>query len=439
MRQQNPRDQTRLSVELEVAVEGDGQIGLRWRTERAGAELGYQLLVIRSGASPAYTALRLAHDLDRYTISGLSRHQRYLCAVLASSAGGSACSPWQSVTPKLGLEPRKEPGEGIDALGSHLGRVRRLTVMPQDRRLTAFWERSPGFADEIRLEVLERGRVQKRLTLEPEVASISLDASRGVRLSNGGGYLVRVASSFAGIAGVGESVLCTPAPQGQERAANRAHPQQGLVYPFLDLGPELQVFDDEAPPRPAASEAAILCHSCRAPVRWQSYRLICTGCGAEFIPTGRGDYLEASRLRFGTCRCCLPKKILIQRVGSESLACSCSAEPTTPVETGRIADLAVRCLFELPRPAGERSPWFRRIAAEGTSCLIGGNQVEPGSHGELAYGIRYPGQVVRLGLGDLHATDARQRCEVCGRVFPVRRREPALEASSEELDQALLD
>jgi hypothetical protein len=179
-----PKPQPTQSIELSVEVEDDGRIGLRWRGEAAGASLGYQLLVIRSGASPAYTALRLSRELDRYTIAGLSRHQRYLCAVLANLAAGSVCSSWQSVTPRSGLEPRPEPGEGLTVLGTHLAKLRRLMVMPQDRRLTAFWQRSPGFVDELRLEVLEPGhRVLKRFALEPEVASISLDAERGLRFA----------------------------------------------------------------------------------------------------------------------------------------------------------------------------------------------------------------------------------------------------------------
>jgi len=331
------------SVALGVEVEGDGRIALRWRLEGAAAR-GFQLLVIRTGVRRAYTALKLSRELDRYAISGLSRHQRYLCAVLAADAGGSLCSRFVSVTPRAGLEPRAEQTEGLAALGAHLARVRRLTVMPQDRRLTAFWERGEGFADAIELEVLEGRRTLKRFLLEPEVSSISLDAERGVRLTNGQRYRVRVAARFAGLEpAAGESVTCTPAPQGEERAANRAHPQHGLVYPFLDLGPELVVFDDEEG-APASGAATILCHGCRARVVWQSYRLLCTGCGAEFIPTGRGDYLEASRLRFGTCRCCLPKKILIQRAGSEALVCSSSGKEhiRLPGET------EVRLIEDLP-------------------------------------------------------------------------------------------
>lgn len=312
-------------VELSITVEGDGAVAFAWRSEGAAAQ-GYQLLVIRTGARRAYTALKLSRDLDRYAFAGLSRHQRYLCALLATTAGGCVCSPWQSVTPRAGLAPRPE-GEGLEALAGHLARVRRLTLMPQDRRLTAFWERSQGFVDAVCVEVLHRGRTLRRLTLEPEVASLSLDAERGVRLQNGERYEVRVAASFAGLAPAeGEAATATPAPQGGEREANRAHPQRSLVYPFLDLGPELCVFADEAGAEGASADAAILCHACRSRVSWSSYRLVCTGCGAEYIPSGRGDYLEANRLRFGTCRCCLPKRILIQRAGSETLVCSSSGK-----------------------------------------------------------------------------------------------------------------
>ncbi len=113
------------------------------------------------------------------------------------------------------------------------------------------------------------------------------------------------------------------------------------------------------------------------------------------------------------------------------------AEPATPIETGRIADLAARCLCELALPAGERSPWLRRLSAEGTTCLIGGNQVLA-EGGELAYGIRYPGQVVRLGLGDLRSASGRACCGVCGRRFRAAPVVARPEADLEAIDRALL-
>jgi hypothetical protein len=114
------------------------------------------------------------------------------------------------------------------------------------------------------------------------------------------------------------------------------------------------------------------------------------------------------------------------------------AEPATPIETGRIADLATRCLLELVRPDRERADWFRRVVAEGTSCLLGGNLCEHGEDGAPAYGIVAPGQVVRLGLPDLYARDARGRCEVCGRAFRREVRGAAPEAEAGDLESALL-
>lgn len=114
------------------------------------------------------------------------------------------------------------------------------------------------------------------------------------------------------------------------------------------------------------------------------------------------------------------------------------AEPATPIETGRIADLATRCLLELARPGRERAEWFRRLVAEGTSCLLGGNVVERGADGAPSFGILEPGQVVRLGLGDLRAAGSRSRCEVCGRAFRSAPREPAPEAEEGDLERALL-
>ena len=40
--------------------------------------------------------------------------------------------------------------------------------MPQDARITAFWELSPGFADRVVLEVLDGVRTVGSLELEPE-------------------------------------------------------------------------------------------------------------------------------------------------------------------------------------------------------------------------------------------------------------------------------
>jgi hypothetical protein len=309
------------TIALEVEVVGDGSVALRWSA--AARARCYHLLVIRSGAVRAYTALQLGSEVLRYQINGLSRHQRYLIALLASGPAGLAASEWWSVTPRAGMQPHLE-SEG--EVARHTARVERFSVMPQSRRLTAYWSTSKGFIDQLLLEVCVRGRVLKQLTLEPEVTSVSLDGERGVKLQNGETYVLRMHTLFAGqVQHSSPEVRCVPAPQGEERQANQSLPQDGLIYPCLSLAPEVSIFDDE----PAAVGAggahhSLVCRHCGQVVRWQEYRLLCSGCGAEFIPNGRGEYLEVGRLRFGTCRCCLPKKILVQK--GELLVCAHSGK-----------------------------------------------------------------------------------------------------------------
>src|SRR5204863_5813812 len=117
-------------------------------------------------------------------------------------------------------------------------------------------------------------------------------------------------------------VACTPAPQGEERAHNRAHPQAHLVYPCLSLAPELDVFDEGT----SDAAAQIVCGRCRGPTEWRDYTLRCKSCNAEFIANQRGDYLDVTRLRFGTCRCCLPRKLLVQDAGQACLRCADSGK-----------------------------------------------------------------------------------------------------------------
>jgi len=66
----------------------------------------------------------------------------------------------------------------------------------------------------------------------------------------------------------------------------------------------------------------ILCGRCRGPTEWRDYTLRCKSCRAEFIANQRGDYLDTAKLRFGTCKCCLPRKLLVQDAGSEALRCA---------------------------------------------------------------------------------------------------------------------
>jgi hypothetical protein len=316
-----------MNIHLDLDVESDGCVGLRWRP---AAKLdSIRLLIIRTGAVPSYTSLQLGGETERYQINNLSRHQRYRLAVLGTGGGSTGFSGWVDITPRAGLEPVRVE-ESPDALASCVAGVDRLMVMPQSARLTAYWGLSAGFVDRVVLEVLGGdGRQWRRLELEPEVRSISLDRSRGVSLTDGNDYAVRVTASFAGLSnGHSPAVSCTPASQGEERRANSKHPQQNLLYPSLAVSPELRIFpDDEA----CAGDAApggleLVCCHCRQRVEWQDYRLACAGCGAEFIPNGRGDFLEVARLRFGTCRCCLPRKILVQKPDSAVLTCAHSGK-----------------------------------------------------------------------------------------------------------------
>ncbi|MBN2362002.1 MAG: hypothetical protein JXR83_21300 [Deltaproteobacteria bacterium] len=328
-----------MKIDLTPRVVGDGSVALDWRADRAAQR--WTLLIVRTGSVPGYTALHLSADSARYQINNLSRHQRYLFAVLGHIAGGRACSAWWSVTPRTGLEPIVDTSV---ALEQHLARLERFTVMPQDRRLTAYWQLSPGFVDQLVLEVQRGERIYRRFELEPEVNSLSLDHGRGLALKNGEPYRLLLGCGFAGtVAASSAPVTCTAAPQGEERAANQAFDQQHLIYPFLALGPEVQIFEDDGAPAPAAvgEDHRIICCHCRQPVEWDAYRLRCKKCGAEFIPNGRGAFLDVARLRFGTCQCCLPKKIIIQKPHSEELRCAHSGK-----EHIRLPDAAGFLLIE---------------------------------------------------------------------------------------------
>lgn len=329
-----------MPVQLEVEVQGDGRIALSWRSDRAAR--AWYLLVVRTGARKAYTALLLGGEVERYAVSSLSRHQRYRVAVLAVHEDGAACSPWTSVTPRAGLAPRKEEDDA-GGLADSVRRVENLVLMPQDQRVTAFWDLSPGFADRVVLEVLEGEARVGRLELEPEVRSCALCAERGIRLANGHGYRVRLSTRFAALAGhAPQEAGVTPAPAGQERAANRAHEAARLVFPSLAPSPELALFPEEASAgsgqasaEPERVGAQILCGHCGREVRWEGPRLLCSGCRAQFVQSADGDYLDLSRLRFGTCRCCVPGRILVQHPGADLLVCSASGKEHVRVAGSR--------------------------------------------------------------------------------------------------------
>ncbi len=57
---------------------------------------------------------------------------------------------------------------------------------------------------------------------------------------------------------------------------------------------------------------------------------------------------------------------------------------------------------------------------------------------ETSYGLTYPGQVVRLGLGDVAGACALRVCEVCGRELEVSHRLELPQAPDASIDHALL-
>ncbi|MDQ3338423.1 MAG: hypothetical protein M4D80_24925 [Myxococcota bacterium] len=297
-------------IDLAARVVDDGQVALEWR----GTYASYWLLAIRSGAKPGFTTLKLDGATRKYRFANLGRHQRYRFAVLAAREGQQVCSQWLSATPRAGFEVAAD-GEGI---AQHLATLDRIVVMPQDRRLTLYWQLGPGFIDKVLVELRRGTAVLATYELEPEVRSFTIDASRCRALANGTAYTIAARARFALTDSPPCEVACTPAPQGEERAANRAHPQSHLVYPCLSLAPELDVFGE------GTTEAAIqiLCGRCRGQTEWRDYTLRCKSCRAEFIANARGDYLDVTKLRFGMCKCCLPKKLLVQDVGSEALRCA---------------------------------------------------------------------------------------------------------------------
>lgn len=86
------------------------------------------------------------------------------------------------------------------------------------------------------------------------------------------------------------------------------------------------------------------------------------------------------------------------------------AEPASQIETLRAAHVLARCAAELVAPV--RTPWFTRVLADSTTCLLGGNAAG-------AYGITEPGQVIRLGVDDIAGTTDHVRCDVCQRELAV--------------------
>ena len=113
------------------------------------------------------------------------------------------------------------------------------------------------------------------------------------------------------------------------------------------------------------------------------------------------------------------------------------AEPATPMETQRVADVAAQALVELLSPNESRAAWFARLIRDGTTCLLGANVAET-RDGEPVYGMTYPGQVVRLGLGDVVGAETERVCDVCGRELEVTHRVELPQACDADVDTALL-
>lgn len=319
-----------MGIDLSAKVEGDGRLALTWFSDQVLDSV--HVLLVRTGTVPSHTSLHLGGDVAHCRFDNLSRHQRYRVGVLGTAGETTTLSDWFEVTPRGGLEARILPPHGLSGLMAGVGR---LMVMPQPERLTAFWRLERGFVDRVILEVLEGNEVRHRLELEPEVRSISLDHSRRITLKNGHSYGLRVRTAFAGaLHGCSALVAATPAAAGEERRANQNHLQENLLFPSVAVSPEVRIFpDDEDTGAEEGEGHTLVCCHCQEEVRWHDYKLLCRGCSAEFVPNGRGVFLEASRLRFGTCRCCLPRKILVQKPGLESLTCAHSGKEHLRVTT----------------------------------------------------------------------------------------------------------
>ena len=195
--------------------------------------------------------------------------------------------------------------------------------MPQENRLTLWWSLGPGFADRMKLELRQEGRLVLYRELEPELTSLAIDLGPDMTFVAEKELELSLVSSFCGMqAAEIQKISCRLAAQGAERQANRHLPQDRLVYATLSLEPEINIFEEDEADKPQATQRQLICGRCGKTLTWQSYRLRCAHCNAEFIPNGRGDYLDVDRLRFGTCRCCRPAKILIQPQSSGHLACA---------------------------------------------------------------------------------------------------------------------
>ena len=128
-------------LQLSAQIVEDGQVSLSW----TGSFASYWLLAIRTGSRPGFTTLKLDGVTRSYRFANLGRHQRYRFAVLAAHGDQQICSPWLSATPRAGYDVVAD----ADDVSAHLAAIERLVVMPQDRRLTLYWQLGPGFIDKV--------------------------------------------------------------------------------------------------------------------------------------------------------------------------------------------------------------------------------------------------------------------------------------------------
>ncbi|MBW2702866.1 MAG: ThiF family adenylyltransferase [Deltaproteobacteria bacterium] len=127
-----------------------------------------------------------------------------------------------------------------------------------------------------------------------------------------------------------------------------------------------------------------------------------------------------------------------ERIGRELVA-----EPATPIDTNRIAEVAARIAAELLSAPLKRSFWMQRLLNQNTTCLLGGNTIEQKENGNYAYGLSQAGQVIRLGLEDIAGYEEVTRCNTCGRSLQIHHHietPPSAESifDPEQLTQALL-
>jgi len=138
-----------MSLQLTAQVPQDGHVQLEWAPESALDRCW--VLAIRTGAVPGFTSFSLDGATRRYRLANLSRHQRYRFAVVGARENQQTSSAWVSATPRMGLQPLVEDGD----IAGHAATLSRVMVMPQDRRLTLYWQAGRGFVDRTLVDILD--------------------------------------------------------------------------------------------------------------------------------------------------------------------------------------------------------------------------------------------------------------------------------------------